>query len=143
MGNKMKPKLILIRGLPGSGKSTLAQEIVLGKENWEHYEADMYFMNNGKYNFNPSSLPSAHNWCQENTYVCLLNSMNVVVSNTFTTLKELNPYFLIAKEHGIIPSVVHCQHSFGSVHDVPQETIDKMKGRWQNDVSELYQSIEK
>lgn len=139
----MKPKLILIRGLPGSGKSTLAQEIVLGKENWEHYEADMYFMNNGKYDFNPSLLGRAHSWCQNEVESAFHYGVNVVVSNTFTTLKELTPYFLIAKEHGIIPSVVHCQHSFGSVHDVPQETIDKMKTRWQNDVSELYQSTEK
>ena len=139
----MKPKLTLIRGLPGSGKSTLAQEIVLGKENWEHYEADMYFMNNGKYDFNPSLLGRAHIWCQNEVDSALDYGINVVVSNTFTTLKELKPYFLIAKEHGITPSVVHCQHSFGSVHDVPQETIDKMKARWQNDVSELYQSMEK
>lgn len=139
----MKPKLILIRGLPGSGKSTLAQEIVLGKENWEHYEADMYFMNNGKYDFNPSLLGRAHGWCQNEVDSALDYGINVVVSNTFTTLKELKPYFLIAKEHGIIPSVVYCQHVYGSVHDVPQETIDKMKARWRNDVSELYQSMEK
>ena len=139
----MKPKLILIRGLPGSGKSTLAQEIVLGKENWEHYEADMYFMDNGKYDFNPSLMGRAHIWCQNEVDSALHYGVNVVVSNTLTTLKELKPYFLIAKEHGIIPSVVHCQHSFGSVHYVPQETIDKMKARWQNDVSELYQSMEK
>lgn len=140
----MKPKLILIRGLPGSGKSTLAQSLVLGKEDWEHHEADMYFINySGKYEFDPSALHSAHNWCQENTYCYLLNSINVVVSNTFTTLKELKPYFLIAKEFGIVPSVVHCQHSFGNIHDVPQETIDKMKARWQNDVSSLYELLEK
>jgi predicted kinase len=139
----MKPKLILIRGVPGSGKSTLAQEIVLGKENWEHYEADMYFMNNGKYDFNPSLIGRAHSWCQNEVDSALHYGVNVVVSNTFTTLKELKPYFLIAKEHGITPSVVHCQHSFGSVHDVSQETIDKMKARWQNDISELYQSVEK
>lgn len=137
----MKPKLILIRGLPGSGKSTLAQSLVLGKEDWEHYEADMYFINNGKYDFNPSLLGRAHDWCQTKVYAALHYGVNVVVSNTFTTLKELKPYFLIAKEFGITPSVVHCQHSFGSVHNVPQETIDKMKDRWQNDISSLYRLL--
>ena len=134
----MNPKLILIRGLPGSGKSTLAQSLIQGKEDWTHYEADMFFVDNGTYTFNPALLYRAHLWCQVNVDSSLQHYNNVVVSNTFTTLKELEPYFIIAKQHQIIPQVIHCQTTFNSIHDVPQETIDKMKARWQTDVSILY-----
>ena len=135
-------KLILIRGLPGSGKSTLAKEIV-SDSTWEHYEADMYFMMNGAYVFNPSLLHRAHSWCQNEVESALYYGVNVVVSNTFTTLKELEPYFLIAKEFEIVPQIVYCQGNWQSIHNVPQETIDKMKNRWQDDVSSLYKLLEK
>ena len=50
-------KLLLIIGIPGSGKSTLANKIK--SENTEFYdanvwEADKFFMKDGKYDFNPN-----------------------------------------------------------------------------------------
>lgn len=46
-------KLTLIRGLPGSGKTTLAKQLgVL------HVEADMYFMRDGRYQFEDGKAPS-------------------------------------------------------------------------------------
>jgi hypothetical protein len=61
------------------------------------------------------------------------------VSNTFTTKKELQPYFDIAKEYGIIPTVILCQNSFGSVHNVPEETLKRMADRFEYDIGELYE----
>lgn len=129
-------ELILIRGLPGSGKSTLARRLM--DANSKHLEADQYFMEDGEYNFVAENLRFAHQWCKEETGKWLQRDFRVVVSNTFTTIKELKPYFLIAKEFGIVPLVVHCQSNFGSIHNVPEETLAKMKDRWCNNIDELF-----
>jgi len=64
-----------------------------------------------------------------------------VVSNTFTTIKELRPYFDIAKELNIVPTVLLVQGNFKSVHNVPEKTLQKMKARFQYDISELYNEL--
>jgi predicted kinase len=132
--------LILIRGLPGSGKSTLAKSMRID-ENYLHLEADMYFMKNGEYVFNRNELNSAHEWCQLKTDLHLSNHINVIVSNTFTTIKELRPYFEIAKTYDIIPTVIYCQNQFESIHNVPEETIEKMKKRFVYDLTPLFEEF--
>lgn len=129
-------KLILIRGLPGSGKSTLAEEI-----DGRHIEADQYWMVSGQYIFDANKLHQAHNWCQMECLHHLQRHHDVVVSNTFTTKKELKPYFEIAKQFNIVPIVIHCQNNFGNIHNVPEETLKKMRQRWQYDISELFEDI--
>lgn len=136
------PKLILIRGLPGSGKSTLAKQFASSQLYTKHFEADMYFMKEGEYRFDASKLQKAHWWCEIETRLALKNNYDVVVSNTFTTKKELKAYFKIAKEFGITPNVIHCQNSFGTIHNVPEETMDKMRTRWDNDISELFNAVD-
>lgn len=137
----MTKKLIIIRGLPGSGKSTLAKSLAECNI-MLHFEADQCFVDDaGNYNFNPSKLGWAHANCQQNTDIGLSNGVSVVVSNTFTTLKEIRPYFEIAKKHGIVPTVIHCQNQFKNVHDVPQEALDRMKNRFQHDISPLFKEF--
>ena len=134
----MNPKLILVRGLPGSGKSTLAAQLVQNS-NGLHYEADQFFVDsNGNYNFDAGRLGAAHQWCQNQAYNGLANGFIVVVSNTFTTVKELKPYFDIASNFGIVPQVVTCENQFGNIHSVPAETLDRMKQRWAHDISVLF-----
>jgi thymidylate kinase len=126
-------KLMIIRGLPGSGKSTLAQKV------WEascvydeRYEADMYFMKNDKYEFDATKLYNAHKWCFEKVYEDLHYDYNVIVSNTFTTMKELKQYLeLMDVFPDLEITVVDMATQFESIHNVPQLTIDIMKDRWQ------------
>ena len=127
-------KLILVRGLPGSGKSTLAKSLI--NENTVHLETDMFW--GIDYNFNFSRLNEAHAWCREETECQLALGMNVVVSNTFTTKKELKPYFDIAKNFDIIPTVIVCQNSFGNIHNVPEEVMQRMHDRFDYDISRLF-----
>lgn len=127
--------LYLIRGLPGSGKSTLASNL-RHHLHALHYEADMYFGDN--YDFDVSRLRAAHMWCQHMTKEALAGGHSAIVSNTFTTKKELKPYFEIAKEYGLTPCVIHCENQYGSIHGVPEETMKKMKARWCNDISSLF-----
>jgi predicted kinase len=128
----MNNALILIRGLPGSGKSTEAKRIEARAPGlYRHLEADMYFVVKDKYIFDASKLGEAHKWCQSRTEDYLERGYNVIVSNTFTTLKEIKPYENLAKEMGIKMEVYQMNNSFKSVHDVPEETINRMKERWQ------------
>lgn len=136
------PKLFLIRGLPGSGKTTIAKKMVSGLLYTKHLEADMFFMDGREYKFDASKLGRAHEWCQHQTLEALNRNLDVIVSNTFTTKKELKPYFDIAKSVGIIPQVIHCQNMFGSIHNVPEETLMKMRARWDNDISELFNAVD-
>ena len=129
--------LTLIRGLPGSGKSTLAKQLT--KANTFHIEADMYFVNSdGKYMFDISKIGSAHSWCQQETELNMHYGRDVIVSNTFTTLKELRPYFEIASKYNVVPHVILCQGNYKNVHDVPPETLEKMRSRFHLDISSLF-----
>jgi predicted kinase len=118
--------LFLIRGLPGSGKSTLASTFKLQGIVDEVFEADQYF--GDPYLFDPKLLSQAHRTCLENTRNALLVGKKVAVANTFTTIKELKPYLGL----GFPYKIYICEGNYGSVHDVPEETIERMKARWQN-----------
>ncbi len=135
-------QLFLIRGIPGSGKSTLAKLILRQLDVYDvayHFEADMYFYSpEGTYDFDATKLGAAHNWCQNQTEYALRNDCSVIVSNTFTTCKELKPYFTLAKDHGIIPTVIHAQNMFQNIHSVPDDKLKTMRDRFQYDLSPLF-----
>ena len=136
-------QLIIVRGLPGSGKSTLAH-LIAGEINRgdpgmaQVFEADQFFMIDGKYQFEASELPQAHGDCLARTAKHLERGGVAIVSNTFTTRRELKPYFNLAKKFGIVPVVYLAQNNFGSVHNVPEETMAKMRERFCFDISELF-----
>lgn len=129
-------KLILIRGLPGSGKSTFAKSMMNTKINWQHLETDMFW--GPDYDFDVSRLREAHEWCQRQTRSYLFHNHNLIVSNTFTTKKELQPYFDIAKEFDIVPQVILCQNEWKNVHNVPEEVLERMKNRFEYNIGDLW-----
>lgn len=128
--------LILIRGLPGSGKSTLAKCFT----EYKHFEADMYFGPN--YDFDISKVRDAHLWCIQMTsdYIRNLTCYDgVVVSNTFTTKEELEPYFKIACESGCNLNVILCQGRYGSIHEIPESRLQNYADRFEYNIDELYE----
>ncbi|HDY7867686.1 ATP-binding protein [Vibrio vulnificus] len=125
-------KLTLIRGLPGSGKSTLAQQLAK-QTHAVHLEADMYFVDQqGRYQFDPTRLEQAHRWCLNKVCQYLKQGRAVIVSNTFVQHWEMKPYLRFAERHGLSVEIFVCTGEYGSIHDVPAQTIEKMRQRWQN-----------
>jgi len=130
----MEKVLIILRGLPGCGKSSFAKMI------WSEHaicEADQYWYDkDGNYNFDASKLRQAHEWCQAKVRQFMEDHQingEIVVSNTSTTEKELQPYLDLANEYGykVVSLIVENRHGNSNVHSVPQETLQKMKDRFQ------------
>lgn len=117
------PHLYLIRGLPGSGKSTLARKMseAMGLK---HFEADMFMPKSG---FDPSYLSSAHEGCFGNTVHALHEGYSVVVSNTFVKIWEMMRYLNLPYPH----TVITCEGEYGSIHNVPEQTVAKMRAEWE------------
>ena len=133
--------LILLRGLPGSGKSTFANYMFSNNI----FEADQYFYDfydekGLNYNFDASKLHLAHKWCQQRVEHAMEDNLEsngmyfseIVVSNTSTTEKELEPYLELAKKYDyqVVSLIVENRHSGVSKHNVPAETMEKMKNRF-------------
>ena len=127
--------LIILRGLPGSGKSSFAKYMFSNNV----FEADQYFYDsNGNYNFDASKLHEAHLDCQKRVEELMQMSettqygQEIVVSNTATTERELEPYLKLAKSYGYIfvSLIVENRHGNKSVHGVPDETLEKMRKRF-------------
>jgi sialic acid synthase SpsE len=106
--------------------------ILKNLETFKHFEADMYFMKNGVYQFDGTKLGSAHGWCQSSVQKALEGGNKVIVSNTFTTHREIKPYVDMCKSLGVAYMVVKCIGKWQNVHNVPEVVLDKMRDRWQN-----------
>ncbi len=132
----MMRNLYLLRGLPGSGKSTLARHI-----GDAFVEADMFFLKNGKYEFDGSKIRDAHAWCQStvrewmqmNADTYGLEYSEIAVSNTFTQEWEMESYYDLAKEfnYKVFSIIVENRHDGVNSHGVPEDKLEAMKSRFE------------
>ena len=121
--------LYLLRGLPGAGKSTIGQNLKS-----VNFEADQYFMQDGVYKFDPTKLRDAHEWCQNKVKNCMIEGIkDISVSNTFTQEWEMQAYIDMASTYGymVFSIIVENRHGGKNVHNVPTETLEKMKNRFE------------
>lgn len=97
--------------------------------------ADDYFVDKktGQYNWSVDKLGEAHKYSQDTTINHMRKGTSkIFVANTFTTEKEMKPYFDMAKlfNYKIFTIVVENRHGGTNVHDVPTETLAKQKERF-------------
>jgi predicted kinase len=121
--------LTLIRGLPGSGKSTLARKML--EPGVLHVESDMYFMDRGRYRFEKHKVARAHRWCLDKVRGALRNGKSCIVSNTFTMVWEMQFFIDLARMYGAGLRVIRCSGDYGSIHGVPDQTLEQMRGQWE------------
>ncbi len=87
----------------------------------------MYFEVNGQYHYDASRIRDAHNWCQNMVRQALAAGKRVVVSNTFTQLREMTPYLNMTKSTQVIEATGKWQN----VHGVPPAMMERMAQRWE------------
>ena len=152
----MEKTLVLLRGLPGSGKSTvaklIARTLTTAGLSYVICSADSYFVGeDGIYCFDPCKLGAAHNKCRADAGESMLAGIDyVIVDNTNTTKREMQPYKELADEFGY---TVKCQtvgnltdidiYAERCIHNVPLETIEKMAKRFEDPPQEEIVSFRK
>lgn len=123
------PHLTIVRGAPGSGKTTMAYNLVQADLGHVILEADDFFQTPEGYKFDFAKLGEAHKTCQERTLELLKYRLNVVVSNTATTWKEVRPYLDIAYSVGARVSIITMETQFENIHGVPEDKVQVMRNR--------------
>ncbi len=133
--------LTLIRGISGCGKTTLARQLTLGGSR-KLLAADDYFVgDDGVYHFDPSGLPKAHAWCQEEALSAMEQGLHVIVHNTFTQRWEMEPYLQMATQYGYQVTVASIydggltdeELAERNEHGVPLAGISQMRERFEHD----------
>ena len=125
----MEKILYIVRGVPGSGKTTFANS--LGRA---VCTADDFYMKKGEYIWFADKIATAHSWCRRKCRRFMKVGVSpVIVANTNTTEKEFEPYVELAKTYGyrVFCIIVENRHGNASVHGVPEETLVKMRQRFQ------------
>ena len=122
--------LIILRGIPGCGKSTLAEELAPVSN---ICTADDFHMVDGEYVWKPENVKHAHGACQTKAANLMLEGASpIVIANTSTTVKEMGVYLMLAEKfnYTAFSVIVENRHGGVSTHGVPEETLQKMKNRF-------------
>lgn len=123
-------KLQLIRGLPGSGTSTLAKEVYLPK-GYVHFESEMFFMENGRFAYDPKKNSEARKWCRDQVYEALCAGRDVVVSDWFIRKESVEPYRVLAKTFKADLNILTIKTQFESKRVKNKAKFEQIKSRWE------------
>ena len=62
----------------------------------------------------------------------MVHGVEIAVSNTFTQRKEFQKYIDLANAYNYDVEVIRCTGDYGNTHSVPEETLKKMKDRFED-----------
>lgn len=129
-----KSTLYILRGVSGCGKTTLAKALCELPNTVAVAADDYHYDEYGNYNFRFENLKAAHQWSQKAVAGYMGWGRDIVVHNTNTTDKEIQPYLELAEKRGyrVVSLVVENRHGNSDVHDVPEEVKDKQEQRIKN-----------
>lgn len=154
----IRANLIFVRGAPGSGKTTVANKLQDLKFATHVFETDEFWIRpNGFYDFNFKLLSAAHEWNHLRVSSCLFGNFHDVVpviSNTSIPVKSMKDYIMTGLEmqniynpgNKLNVTVIECHENYGSVHNVPEETVAKMRANFQTsdaDYTNLLKEIDR
>tara|TARA_Y200000002_G_C22622343_1_gene638745 strand:+ start:146 stop:724 length:579 start_codon:yes stop_codon:yes gene_type:complete len=95
-----KKKIYLICGPSGCGKSTKAKQLSNIIPDVKHFENDNHCIDeNGMYKFDSTKVDENRLKTQDQVRFSMLKNDIIIVSNTFTNLEELEPYYKLAFEN--------------------------------------------
>ena len=122
--------LYIVRGVPGSGKTTFAETLDCPV----HSADDYFYAVDGTYHFNADLIGTAHDYCFQRTKAAMQSQAEkVAVANTFTREWEMAKYIEAAERYGytVFSLVVENRHNGENIHGIPEETVKKMKERFE------------
>lgn len=133
----MEKNIYILRGVSGSGKSTFANSIKNMNPDAIICCADDFFMEGGEYNFDPSKLTEAHDWCKSIFKNGVEKGVGtLVVANTNTRSWEWDFYEYWGRENGynIFHIILENRHGGENIHGVPENVLEKQKKNILNDI---------
>lgn len=144
-------KMIIMRGASGSGKSTLAKKlwmlnlgaVIFSTD--EVYTAVIAGETTPQYFWSANTLREAHAVNLEKSRVaCERGIETIIIDNTNTTWKEIQPYAEIAYKHGYEVEIKEPETDWKSdvkaltkmnTHNVPEFVVEKQLGRFESSES--------
>lgn len=127
--------LWILRGVSGAGKTTVAKSLLLLPSSMAYAADDFHYDEDGSYNWKPENVKASHEWCQRKVSRDMwFGFENIIVHNTNTTEKEIQPYLDLAEkyEYDVVSLVVENRHGNKDVHNVPQDIRDNQEKRLRN-----------
>jgi hypothetical protein len=126
---KAEPELVILRGLPGSGKSTKAKKEF---PSHLHYEPDHLLCDTrGSYRFDLQIFQEAQKMVEHLADFALARGEDVVVSDVFPLLSDLEPYRKLASTHRALIRVIDVAGNFENSHNVPLFVLKRMKSTFE------------
>ena len=119
--------VVFVTGAPGLGKTTFA--VHLSKIlNAVVTEADMFFMKNGVYCFDPSLLQRNHNLCKQEMQNIVNGGKIAIVTGTFCDYKHIWDYLETVKHVVDLKYTVirMSGNRYQNVHRVPPHVVERM-----------------